>query len=431
MKPLWRILPILLLINHGCNCGVEEELDFVCPQLIECYLPHGEENIEKNIITGKELSSYEQQVCSFGKLKCEEESKKVTCENIEYVKQEICDGIDNDCNGVVDDGEHLIVQGTNSNNPCRETEKGVCKFSQARCSMGEWYCIPPQDLYGNEVCDGYDNDCDGDIDEDIEENFVYTGPPETLNIGECRAGVQICVDGQIVNFGMVTPALEICGNDDDDDCDGLVDERERGHDEYEFALIIDISGSMEIFLYSIRQALCDWQGDIRFENSKFAILAVATNDIPYGARIVSDFVDASDACNVITNFLNSNVSTIAHEYQLDLIIKSMTVGDEIDISWSSTRKKKIVLFSDEEPQFLMPPNPDPNGQFPTVESKIDEIVQACVATETTVSVFSSFPAPWNIYWQDMATNCNGYLEYLSYDHYLMLDRLNYWFGDEC
>lgn len=431
MKRFWSCLPVLLVISHGCNCGFEEQFDYVCPQPVECYLPAGEDNIEKNIITGDELEDYKKEVCSFGQTVCDKNKKQITCENIDLAKPEICDGIDNDCNGEIDDGNHLILNRFNSDNPCRETQEGVCKLSEAYCEVGHWICRPPKDLYGSEVCDGKDNDCDGIVDEDIDDVFTYDGPPETLNIGECRAGVSTCIDGQIVSHGMVTPILEICGNQDDDDCDGLIDERENDHDEYDFALIIDVSGSMSSFIYSIRQALCDWQSDPRFQNSKFAILAVATDDIPYGARVVSDFVDAGNACYVLDNFFNSPLATMAEEFQLDLLLKSMTVGDEIDISWSSNRKKKIVLFSDERPQFLMPPNPDSSGLFPTVESKIDEIIQACTATETSISVFSPYFAPWNSYWRDMTDNCRGYLEFLSLDHSLMLDRLNYWFGDEC
>lgn len=431
MKKSWSIPLVLALITNGCNCGVEDELEFVCPQPTECYVLYGKSNTEKNIITGEKLLEYEQQVCSFGKTVCDQENKQITCEDIEYSRQEICDGIDNDCNGFIDDGEHLVLEGHKLNNPCHETQKGVCKFSEAHCEVGNWVCLPPRDLYGEEICDGFDNDCDGLVDEDIQNEFVYTGPPETLNIGECRAGVQTCVDGQIVNFGMVTPVLEICGNDDDDDCDGLTDERENDYEEYDFALIIDVSGSMTSFLYSVKHALCDWENDERFQSSKFAILAVATNDIPHGTRVISDFVNAGDACVVLDTFLNSAFPTIAQEYQLDAVIKSMTIGDDIEISWSSNRKKKIVLFTDEEPQFLMPPNPDPNGQFPTIESKIDEIIQACISTETTVNVFTSFFASWNVYWRDMTSSCNGYLEYLSFDHYTMLERINYWFGDEC
>jgi hypothetical protein len=420
------------LISHGCDCGGEEVV-FACPQQQECFLHDYEDNKEKNIITGERLQYYTDEVCSFGKLVCDTETQQITCEGVEYPEKEICDGIDNDCNGEIDDGDHLFVSRYNYQNPCKETELGVCKDSHAQCVLGDWICIPPQDLYGNEVCDGKDNDCDGEVDEDIEEAFVYNGPPETLNVGECRAGVRRCENGHINNFGMVTPINEICGNDDDDDCDGLTDELEETAGSYEFALILDVSGSMSQYLYSLNVALCDWSSTTRFQNSKFAIVGVAMrpdtgND--YGIGLITDFVDSSQACAVLNNFLGNPGTTVPYEYQIDAILKSIAIGDHIELSWSYTRERKIVMFSDEAPQWIG--ELDQYGNIlPTLEEKMAEVIEACTVTDTTVSIFTPWGAFWNPIWDDIVSYCGGYLEYLVFNPQEMIERLNYWFGEEC
>lgn len=59
----------------------------------------------------------------------------------------------------------------------------------------------------------------------------YTGPTATDGVGACRAGQKRCKatgDGYGACEGEVTPALEQCGNDRDDDCDGGVDEEADG-----------------------------------------------------------------------------------------------------------------------------------------------------------------------------------------------------------
>tara|TARA_R110002074_G_scaffold14606_7_gene50307 strand:- start:6064 stop:8193 length:2130 start_codon:yes stop_codon:yes gene_type:complete len=79
-------------------------------------------------------------------------------------------------------------------------EKGVYKYSD---------CIPCEE----EFCDGKDNDCDGEIDEDL---------PIQLCYNDCGDGDLICIDGVEECFGGA-PEEEICDYKDND-CDGLIDE---------------------------------------------------------------------------------------------------------------------------------------------------------------------------------------------------------------
>ena len=74
-----------------------------------------------------------------------------------------------------------------------------------------------------EICDGLDNDCDTVVD-DLQE-ACYGGAPDTEDVGACRGGNRRCDNGDFSDcIGEIVPADEACGNESDDDCDGVVDE---------------------------------------------------------------------------------------------------------------------------------------------------------------------------------------------------------------
>ncbi|MFN3202468.1 MAG: MopE-related protein [Bradymonadia bacterium] len=105
---------------------------------------------------------------------------------------EVCDGIDNDCDGFVDanaDGSPVVVPGD-----CATGLSGLCGLGSWACQFGQTRCVPVT-VPAEEVCDLEDNDCDGLIDENV------------LNAcGTCGGRPQ-----------------ETC-NGVDEDCDGTVDE---------------------------------------------------------------------------------------------------------------------------------------------------------------------------------------------------------------
>jgi hypothetical protein len=126
---------------------------------------------------------------------------------------EVCDGKDNDCDGEID--EDLTRPTT--------CGVGVCSGNTGMqtCSNGQWgseTCNPTAGAT-SEVCDNLDNDCDGSTDEDLTRST-------TCGVGECGAtGVETCTGG---SWGGTTctpgiPSPEVCDNRDND-CDGSTDE---------------------------------------------------------------------------------------------------------------------------------------------------------------------------------------------------------------
>jgi hypothetical protein len=89
--------------------------------------------------------------------------------NINPARAEICDGKDNNCNGQIDEGFNVGQSCSVGVGECARTGQYVCKADGSGTQCNATPGTPTA-----EICDGKDNDCDGQIDEGIVCYFAKT-----------------------------------------------------------------------------------------------------------------------------------------------------------------------------------------------------------------------------------------------------------------
>jgi Putative metal-binding motif/von Willebrand factor type A domain len=134
---------------------------------------------------------------------------------------EVCNGADDDCDGEVDEGD----AGGRADESCMAP--GACGLGKRSCGadgkLGA--CVPVNPPA--EICDGVDNNCDGKTDEDCGCTHGQERPCGK-NVAECTQGVEKCQYGQWTQcVGANNGRKEEC-NGVDDDCDGMIDENDDG-----------------------------------------------------------------------------------------------------------------------------------------------------------------------------------------------------------
>jgi cysteine-rich repeat protein len=149
-----------------------------------------------------------------------------TDKNIYLGNKELCNGIDDDCDGKIDNINLTKISDCFSLPQLSNLKPiGVCQKITAVCTDSKLDCQLNNFENIETSCDNLDNDCDGEIDEGC---LCISGQTKKCgsNIGECIQGTQTCNDDETWGkcIGLISATPEICDSLDND-CDNLIDEK--------------------------------------------------------------------------------------------------------------------------------------------------------------------------------------------------------------
>ena len=160
---------------------------------------------------------------------------------------EVCNGLDDNCNGDVDETYPELGQS------CDGDDGDLCADGLMLCEDGTLICGDDA-ASTEEICNGLDDDCDGLADEEL------ALPPATLVDGVCLDLVQSCMGAE----GWADPDFsaidayeetEATCDDLDNDCDGDIDERfgSEGPVQYLLAMAVKVSIKVKIVVLAYVQ----------------------------------------------------------------------------------------------------------------------------------------------------------------------------------
>jgi hypothetical protein len=160
---------------------------------------------------------------------------------------EVCDGADNDCDGLVDDDDSVVVGGNTYWTDADGDGYGDLASTVIACTQPSGTSAYPYSFdcddsdaainpKSAEICDGIDNDCDGDVDDD--DSYVWLAPSwyadaDADGYGDPAATVDACdqPSGYLADDtdcddadAATHPGASELADGVDNDCDGAVDE---------------------------------------------------------------------------------------------------------------------------------------------------------------------------------------------------------------
>lgn len=276
-------------VNSECRCGLTE----ICDDQSDCRLGR----CVQVDLTG-DVCEFDEECLTPGHKCIEGHCSFVSC------APEVCDGIDNDCDGVIDGTIASPLAEWCYSGP--ETNplniNAPCSPGVRLCEEGEWTtCIgevPPLDEVGIYACDGMDQNCD------------------------------LCVDGNMVD-GVCQP-ITVTG--------------------FDVVFVVDRSGSMSDTADAVDETVQNF--GVAFSGPEFNYAFVLIPGIAdYVPELILDFSDYTTFSRVLSSYSGRTIGSSEPTYDALIDIADGSMG----LSYTPGHVRVVIMFTDEGGQSFRGP----------------------------------------------------------------------------
>lgn len=254
----------------------------------------------------------------------------------------------------------------------------------------------------SETCNGIDDDCDGTVDNIVQiPTPCYPGDQNDLLHGECSYGKISCILGREMCVGYTTPDFELCDGKDND-CNGQIDEHSQGF--VDMVIAIDYSGSMGspistsgpvTRLQHVNSEITAWvTTQIGRPDIRLALVGIP-DALPMHDGYTTVLKNLGDPAGIIPVLAANSLATGGgNEVAIDAIVLIASSANPLQLNWSPLAQRAVVIITDELPQ---------SASFPILTERQAKV--AALSAGLRVFVFSSVSdwRSWNPYPLELAS----------------------------